>query len=174
MLVDEFGVKKFNIMVYMNDVNYDNDDNKYGKFIYHVYTNMDGPDDIIGKGKSNFNDYTVPLELCNTEELDWRSSSINYYCPKYDETHFLHGGFSASKYNWHRIIVHLCDNSEKAKQERIDQNKKFIECATREDSLTYFENTIIGLESLSNEASIKEEFSMTLYDRERQGENKTQ
>jgi hypothetical protein len=47
-LVDEFGVKKFDIKFYMNDKNYDNEDNKYGKFIYHVYTNMDGPDDIEG------------------------------------------------------------------------------------------------------------------------------
>ena len=108
------GNKKFNLLFYINDKNYDNDDNKYGKFIYHVYTNMDGPDDIEGK-RPSFNDFSVPLEKCSTGDLDWRTSGINYYCPQYDESHFLHGGFTADKYNWHRIIIHLCDNSEKAK-----------------------------------------------------------
>ena len=44
------------MLFYMNDKNFDNDDNPYGKFIVHQYTNMDGPDDIYGKRK-NFNDY---------------------------------------------------------------------------------------------------------------------
>lgn len=95
----------------MNDPNYDNDDNPYGKFIYHMYTNMEGADDITGK-RSGFQDIEVPVEKCSLAgTFDWRSSSINYYCPKYDKSHFLHGGFSANKYNFHRLVVHLCDNS---------------------------------------------------------------
>lgn len=114
LLIDENGNKKFDILFYMNDLDYDNDDNKYGKFVYHMYTNMEGPDDITGK-RSNFNDFSIPLENCNAGDLDWRSGGIKYYCPKYDENSFIHGGFSAEKYNWHRLIIHICDDSEGAK-----------------------------------------------------------
>ena len=161
--MDEKGEKKFNFLFYMNDPSYDNDDNIYGKFIYHMYTNMDGPEDIEGL-RPNFNDLEVPLERCGTEgTFDWKSGGINYYCPKYNQSHYLHGGFSASKYNWHRLIIHICDNSPSAKMLRSDENK---ECASREESLQYFENTIVGLETWSNEASIKEDFSKNLYERD--------
>ena len=138
-----------------------------------MFTNMDGPDDIRGK-RSNFNDIEVPLEICNSDATaDWRSGGIKYYCPKYDNSSFLHGGFSAPKYNWHRLTIHLCDNSTKAIEQRKREGKKFIECATREKSLEYFENTIIGLETWAFEASIKEDFSRGLYSRDKLGENKT-
>lgn len=158
----------------MNDNDFDNDDNKYGKFVYHMYTNMDGPDDILGK-RSNFNDIEVPLEICNSDaqNADWRTGGIKYYCPKYDSSTFLHGGFTASKYNWHRLTIHVCDNSEKAKKQRERDGKRFIECASRNESLQYFENTIIGLETWAFEASIKEDFSRELYSRDKPGENKT-
>ena len=47
----------------MNDPTYDNDDNPYGRFVFHMYTNMDGPDDIEGT-RSGFNDYEVPIKPC--------------------------------------------------------------------------------------------------------------
>ena len=158
--MDEKGEKKFNFLFYMNDPSYDNDDNIYGKFIYHMYTNMDGPDDIEGK-RSTFNDIEVPLVLCNTGDLEWRTGGIRYYCPKYDQNSFLHGGFSADKYNWHRLIIHLCDETKRD------------DCVSREDSVKYFENNIIGLETWSFEASIKEDFSQKLYTSEKSGKNKT-
>lgn len=45
----ENGEQRFKMMFYMNDQTFDNDDNPYGKFIFHMYTNMDGPDDVNGK-----------------------------------------------------------------------------------------------------------------------------
>ena len=159
VLIDEDGNKKFDFLFYMNDPSYDNDDNKFGKFIYHMYTNMEGPEDINGT-RPNFNDIEIPLERCGSGDLDWRSSSLKFYCPKYDSNHFLHGGFSAPKYNWHRLILHLCDNSDEAKASRTEPNK---ECATRAESLKYFESKIMGLETYSYEASIDEEFSKNLY-----------
>ena len=39
--------------------------------------------------------------------------------------------------------------------------------------MKYFETNIIGLETWSFEASIKEVFSQNLYTREKSGENKT-
>ena len=86
-----------------------------------MYTNMDGPEDINGT-RANFNDIEIPLERCGSGDLDWRSTKLKYYCPKYDKTHFLHGGFSAPKYNWHRLILHLCDDSPEARAKRSPEN----------------------------------------------------
>ena len=121
---------------------------------------MDGPEDINGT-RPNFNDIEIPLEHCGSGDLDWRSSKLKYYRPKYDKTHFLHGGFSAPKYNWHRLVLHLCDDSPEARAKRSPENK---ECASREESLKYFEENIMGLETWSYEASINEDFSKNLYD----------
>lgn len=60
LLVDENGEKTFDLIFYMNDATYDNDDNRYGRFVYHMYTNMEGPDDIEGE-RTTFNDIEVPL-----------------------------------------------------------------------------------------------------------------
>jgi hypothetical protein len=46
--------------------------------------------------------------------LDWRSNQLNYYCPQFEETHYLHGGFSASKWSWMRLAIHLCDDRVEA------------------------------------------------------------
>ena len=45
----------------MNDPTFDNDDNPYGKFVFHMYTNMDGPQDTVGQTKG-FNDWEVPIK----------------------------------------------------------------------------------------------------------------
>lgn len=102
------------MLFYMNDKDFDNDDNPYGKFVFHQYTNMEGPEDIYDNRKG-FNDNEIPLQLCDSGEFDWRSKEIKYYCPKFDESHFLHGGFSADKYSWLRLIIHVCDDSEEAR-----------------------------------------------------------
>jgi hypothetical protein len=47
----------------MNDITYDNDDNPYGKFIMHQYTNMKNKSDVSGDA-SGFNDIEIPLGNC--------------------------------------------------------------------------------------------------------------
>jgi hypothetical protein len=95
--------------------------------------------------------------------MDWRSKEIKYYCPKFDETHFLHGGFSASKYSWMRLSIHVCDDREEAEQQRIHEGKIHTKCASWDESLQFFESTVHGLESISYEASVDEKFSQYLY-----------
>lgn len=156
------------MLFYINNKTFDNDDNPYGKFIFHQYTNMDGPEDIYGKRKG-FNDIEIPLSKCQSGDFDWRSNEINYYCPDFSEKHFLKGGFEADKYSWMRLIVHICDNSTEAQAQREIENKKFKECASRDESIWFFENIVTGLETYSMEASIDQEFSKNLYD-EKKGE----
>lgn len=101
------------MLFYMNNASFDNDDNPYGKFVLHMYTNMDGPEDIDGE-TSGFKDFEVPIKSCNTKDQDWTLDSIKYYCSDFNENHFLRGGFIADKYSRMRLAVHICDNSTSA------------------------------------------------------------
>ena len=108
------GKKRFDLLFYMNNKTYDNDDNPYGKFVFHQYTNMKGPDDIHGK-TPGFNDIEVPIEVCQANKYDWRNAEIKYYCPSFNENHWLKGAFTADQYSSMRLALHLCDDSEEAR-----------------------------------------------------------
>lgn len=41
MLLNDSGEIKFDFKLMVNDEGFDNDDNPFGKFIFHMYTNMD-------------------------------------------------------------------------------------------------------------------------------------
>lgn len=97
----------------MNDESYDNDDNPYGKFIMHQYTNMEDKYDTSGS-RSGFQDIEIPMKECKGQDQDWRATSLKYYCPEFDENHFAHGGFLAQKYSWLRLGIHLCDDRPEA------------------------------------------------------------
>ena len=57
--------------VYMNDETYDNDDNPYGKLIFHQYSNMQNVNDTNNPVK-NFKDTEIPLVICdNNLVADW-------------------------------------------------------------------------------------------------------
>ena len=107
------GEKTFSFTVYVNDPEYDNTDNPYGSFKLHMYTNMNDMNDTQGSRKG-FLDKEVPLEICTGKDFVFRSKKIKYYCPAWDETHFIHGGFSANKFSFMRLVYHACDNSTEA------------------------------------------------------------
>jgi len=98
---------------FINNRDFDNDDNPYGKFRLHIYTNMDNLTDTSTEGKPpKFKDIEVPISLCkNSLETVWASSSIKKYCPIFNTTHFLYGGFYSSKYSWMRLTIHNCDDT---------------------------------------------------------------
>ena len=78
------GKKKLDLVAYLKDENFDNEDNPYGKLIFHQYTNMrdlsdTNPDAIISS--SDFWDHEIPLVKCTELQGIWFSKSINYYCP---------------------------------------------------------------------------------------------
>ena len=69
------GDVKLNFMLMVNNKDYDNDDNPYGKFVLHQYTNMqnlnDTPQNLISDERQNtqsqnaFEDRVIPLKSCN-------------------------------------------------------------------------------------------------------------
>lgn len=72
------------------------------------------------RGKvAGYNDITIPIGPCNAgfgfDTDTWFTGGNRLYCPIFDETHFIHGGFNAEKYSWLRLGLHLCDNSTEAK-----------------------------------------------------------
>lgn len=66
--MNETGDSLLNFKLYMEDYDYDNDDNPYGKMIMHMYSNMDNLTDI-GEGglvqDKGYYDIAIPLVLCN-------------------------------------------------------------------------------------------------------------
>ena len=81
----------------------------------------------------------------------------------FNESHFIHGGFSADKYSWLRLAVHLCDDREEARLEKIAMGKNHLNCAPREESMKFFETNIVALETWSKVASTDDNFSKNLY-----------
>lgn len=120
MIDPETGKKRFDMLFYMNDLEFDNEDNRYGYFRLHQYTNMESHLDTTGKVSGHY-DIDIPIGPCDTGNEDWwwLSGGINYYCPKFDESHFVHGGFVADKFSLLRLAIHICDDSEEAKQQKI-------------------------------------------------------
>jgi hypothetical protein len=55
-------------LIYLENGEYDNDDNPYGKFVYHRYTNMVDINDTESSGEisSIFFDYEIPLVVNET------------------------------------------------------------------------------------------------------------
>ena len=104
----------------------------------------------------------IPLKICDGKELDWRGTP-NYYCPDFDNSHFIHGGFYSDKFSWMRMALHICDSRPEAKIKRISEGKTYIDCANEVESKNYFEGIVIGVEALSNEVSIDDDFSKNLY-----------
>lgn len=58
--------QNFMLKFYVDDPTFDNNDNPYGTFKMHMYTNMESPEDIetTGNGQGNFKDIEVPIKEC--------------------------------------------------------------------------------------------------------------
>ena len=153
------GNKRFDFKAYINNENFDNDDNPYGRFVMHQYTSMANINDTEGE-VVGFLDKEIPMIECPGAAEAWKTGIPKYYCPDFDESHHIHGAFWAPKFSWLRLAIHVCDSSKEAKAKRTGENK---ECKTEQESFEYFEKHIIGLETISKEASIEKKFSQNLY-----------
>ena len=129
--------ERFGLRVYVDDLSFKNEDNPYGTFVMHQYTNMDDKNDTSGE-TSGFQDVEIPLKICDGKELDWRGTP-NYYCPDFDNSHFIHGGFYSDKFSWMRLALHICDSRPEAKIKRISEGKTYTDCANEVESKNYFE-----------------------------------
>lgn len=149
--------------MYVNDATYDNDDNPYGKLIFHQFSNMENVNDTRGNVKG-FIDMEIPLIECKGKKMEWRKGGVKYYCPDYQpDIHFLHGGFYGEKFSWQRIGLHLCDNSTEAIARKKAENKTYDYCVSEEEQIKYYQGVIIGMEAVVVEANIDEQFSKNLY-----------
>ena len=88
----------------VNNPDYDNDDNPYGHFIFHQFTNLKNLNEsttitkknvTTGSGSSSeFDDRFIPLIPC-PESIDaaWRPSNQKQYCPDFGDNSFFYGNF---------------------------------------------------------------------------------
>lgn len=53
-----------------------------------------------------------------------------------------------------RLALHFCDNSTEAKEEKRAAGKKHIDCAPREDILSYFDINIVSLDLISQSPTL--------------------
>jgi len=129
--------------VYVDNEEFDNDDNEYGKFKFHNYINMDNSTDL--DGTAGLRDEEIKLVECKDKVADddsvWQSSKIKNYCPDFGDTDFLYGDYYTSKYSWMRLSMHFCDIRERQKIGKT--------CKSIEESEAFFENNIVGMDLLS-------------------------
>ena len=117
--LNETGDPKFNFKVYVNNASYDNDDNPYGKIIYHNYINMDNVDDTNKSGEHGYYDNHIPLVSCQDKtDFDWSGKGVKYYCPQFSDNDFFYGNYYSKRFSWTRLAIHFCDNSNEAKLKR--------------------------------------------------------
>ena len=84
----------------------------------HMYTRMDSLTDTSTDNLPNgFQDVDIPLKPCKglrASNSDWDLGGTKLYCPQFNESHFLYGGYYSERYSWMRLILHSCDDSPKA------------------------------------------------------------
>lgn len=138
MMLNQSGSVKFDFKLMVNNEDFDNDDNPYGRFIYHLYTNMDNITDteqnatIAGKDLSEFNDLNIPLVDCHKDlDVMWRKSKIKQYCPDYGDWAFIYGTFYTTRFARLRLALHFCDDTPMGEEERRSAGKNHIKCKSK-------------------------------------------
>ena len=48
-----------------------------------------------------------------------------------------------------RVALHFCDDSERARNKRIQEGKKYVDCKSRQEILDYFSLNVISLDVIS-------------------------
>jgi len=65
ILVNKTGTSFMDFDIYSNNASFSNEDNPYGQFLFHMYTNMDNIKDTNKSAKlSGFKDKIIPLNRC--------------------------------------------------------------------------------------------------------------
>lgn len=64
------GKKIYDFKAYMQDSTFDNDDNPYGRFVFHQYTSMVDINDTEGEAVG-FIDREIPMVLCGGSAEAW-------------------------------------------------------------------------------------------------------
>ena len=158
---------RHDFVLMVNNENYDNDDNPYGKFIYHMYSNMQNLSDtstdllmdesLDTASVYQFEDRFIPLIDCpNPIYTSWRKSNVKQYCPDYDDGHFLYGNYYTTRFSWLRLALHFCDDTPEGKLDRIQAGKQYIDCKSREEIIDFFSSNIIALDMITESPTLGE------------------
>lgn len=182
ILLNQGGDIKLDFVLMVNNEGFDNDDNPYGEFVFHVFTNMDNlsdtsanitADETTNDGASlyQFEDRFIPLAVCHDPiHTSWRKSNVKQYCPDYGANDFLYGNYYSAKFSWLRLALHFCDDSAEARKERLTAGKKHLDCKSKEEINEYFAQNLIGLDVITEQPTLgqrggsvlgKEETSIT-------------
>lgn len=163
-----------NFKFYINNPDFDKDDNPYGTILFHMYTNMDNIKDKqsgIEQSSKESKDIIVPIVNCDKiVDSAWKEKSVNHYCPDFKDEHFLAGSFYSSRFAWMRLAIHFCDDSPEAEAQRLKDGKKHIKCLGKEKTKEFFQNNIIGLDMTTyaptlGDSSLKKSDDVELFDK---------
>ena len=69
-------------LIYIQDPEFDNEDNEYVEIKLHRKTNMIDENDYIDKIHNEIHDVIIPLKICSDHEDEWSLNS-SIYCPDY-------------------------------------------------------------------------------------------
>ena len=102
--------------IYVNDEQWDNDDNEYATFKLHRYTNMNDVNDVHDMTDRDHRDEIVPLKICEDKiTVIWQKANITKYCPDFSEDDYLYGDYIDKRFSWYRLAIHLCEEKERSK-----------------------------------------------------------
>lgn len=104
----------------------------------------------------NYEDYDHEIELVESDAIsgNWNNRSVKYYKPKFTDQDFLYGWYNTKKNSWLRLVLHECDNSTLAIQQRLREGRKFINCASKYDQRKFFEDNLFWFVVSTKEMSI--------------------
>jgi hypothetical protein len=96
----------------MIDKTFDNDDNPYLKFKYSMDTKLQLED---SNDHQNGNEHIdIPMVKCDMKDLMSNYIKDKYYegqfyCPDFDETHFLFSNIFQENYSYFKLQVEYCN-----------------------------------------------------------------
>ena len=87
-----------NFLIYIQDPEFDNEDNEYIEIKLHKKTNMIDQNDYKERIYTEIKDEIIPIKVCTgTDYEDEWSSGSKIYCPDYRENDFLFGDYYSEK-----------------------------------------------------------------------------
>ena len=111
--------RAFQFEIYVENPEFDNDDNPYIKIKLHKYTNMDNSTDYYPDNpkteRDQVRDEIVPMVKCPDQEKHKNIWGLaTRYCPGYTDADFIYGDYTSDKFAWYRVAVQFCDPEKRA------------------------------------------------------------
>ena len=88
---------EFKFSIYIQDNEFDNDDNPYAEIKLRKLTNMDNMFDYQDRIQDPIRKEFLDLKECSETESDTYSSDVKIYCPDWTDDDFLFGDYYSEK-----------------------------------------------------------------------------